>query len=277
MDHPYLKRLAVFILVLLAATAQATPTFRAAASKSASSTLPLTVSAPSGIATDDLEILIAVCPDANTISISTNGGGAWSAMTGTPITVASGMKLYIWWRQRGSGDTDPAVNGGGASPYIHATRLCYQAGTWDTTDPFEVETTGTETTSDTSFSFAAGVSTTVNNSLVCVVSTILRDSNLQSVPVCTNANLTSLASRYDQCTNVAAGGGFGMTEGTLATAGAVGTFANTYGAASPKSMIVFAIKPNSSSIKTVDGLAKASVKTAMGLAIASVKTIMGLP
>lgn len=219
----------------------ALPAFRAAGAKSAGTTGATTVAAPTGIATGDLEILIAEVRNADTCSISNDGGGAWSAVTGTPIGVAAGEKLYVWYRTRAGGDGDPQVTP--SADHVCAARLAYQAGTFDTSDPLEVETTGSETTSDTSYSFAPGVSTAGDDRLVLSISTILRDSNTASVPVCTNASLTALASRANYCTNSGAGGGFGVTEGAKAPAGSVGTFACTYGASSAKSYIAFAIKP----------------------------------
>ena len=266
------RALAILFLFTLAVEA-APPVFRAAGAKSNGTTSAVTVAAPTGLATGDLEILIAEVPTAATCSITTVGGGSWSAVTGTPITVAAGEKLYVWYRQRAGGDSDPAVTA--SADHVCAARLAYQTGTYNTSDPLDVETTGTETTSDTSYSFAPGVSTTVNDSLVLNISTILRDSNSASVPVCTNANLTALASRADYCTTSGLGGGFGVTEGRLAVAGAVGTFATTYAAVSPKSMIVFAIKPVSTTNKTVMGLTMSGVKTVADLAIASVKTLLG--
>lgn len=219
----------------------ALPVFRAAGAKSAGTTAAVTVSAPAGIATGDLEILIAEVPTAATCAITNNGGGAWAAMTGSPITVTAGERLYVWSRIRAGGDGDPQVTA--SADHVCAGRLAYQAGTFDTSDPFELETTSSETTSDTSFSWAPGGTTGGADRLVLVVSSILRDSNTASVPVCTNASLTALASRANYCTNSGAGGGFGVTEGARATAGSVGTFACTYAAASPKSYISFAIKP----------------------------------
>lgn len=219
----------------------ALPVFRAAGAKSAGTTAAVTVSAPTGVATGDLEILIAEVPTAATCSITNNGGGAWTAMTGSPITVAAGERLYVWSRIRVGGDGDPQVTA--SADHVCAARLAYQTGTFDTSDPFELETTSSETTSDTSFSWAPGGTTGGADRLVLVISSILRDSNTASVPVCTNASVTALASRANYCTNSGAGGGFGVTEGAKATAGTVGTFACTYAAASPKSYISFAIKP----------------------------------
>lgn len=217
------------------------PVFRAAGAKSAGTTGATTVSAPAGVAVGDLEILIAEVRNSDTCSVSSTGGGAWTAMTGTPVLVTGGETLYVWWRIRADGDGDPQVTP--SADHVCAARLAYQAGTFNTSDPFDQETTGTETTSDTSFSFAPGYSTTEDNSLCLVISTILRDSNTASVPICTNANQSSRASRANYCTSNGAGGGFGVTEGTLATAGAVGTWACTYATASAKAYIAFSIRP----------------------------------
>lgn len=260
----------------------ALPVFRAAGAKSAGTTGAVTVAAPAGVATGDLEILIAEVPTAATCSITNNGGGAWTAMTGSPITVAAGERLYVWSRIRAGGDGDPQVTA--SADHVCSARLAYQAGTFDTSDPFELETTSTETTSDTSFSWAPGGTTGGADRLVLVVSSILRDSNTASVPVCTNASLTSLASRANYCTNSGAGGGFGVTEGAKATAGTIGTFACTYGAASPKSYISFAIKPvgaqtlfGASSLTasvaiTTDGRRTTFSSSSLGLSFAAVSS-----
>lgn len=217
---------------------------------------------PAGIATGDLDIMVAMVPAGITLSITADGGGAWTAMTGTPVTETGARSLYVWSRTRVGGDGAPTVTAS-ANGIKAAVRLAYQTGTFDTSDPFEIETTGTEATVDDSFSFAPGTSTTGADRLVLVVSTILRDSNTPSVPVCTNANLTALASRSDFCTASGAGGGWGITEGALAAAGAVGTFATTYLATSAKAYISFAIKP------TTGTTANAGVATATGTANAA--------
>lgn len=220
----------------------ALPVFRAAGAKSEGATGTVTVSAPAGIATGDLEFLVTSTDTLGTASITSNGGGAWTAVSGTPITVSTGETLYVWWRIRAAGDSDPTVQA--TFDHCCAARLAYQGGTFDATTPLEIATTGTESTNDTSFSFAPGTTTAGLDRLVLVIATSITDSSSGQVPVCTNANLTSLASRANYNTLNGGGGGFGITEGARATAGAVGTFACTYATASPKAYISFAIRPS---------------------------------
>jgi hypothetical protein len=210
---------------------------------------------PLGLAAGDLDILVAATQNAGTLEVDHdfNGGvTAYTALTGSPVSVASGCKLYIWYRVVVAGDitNEPEVIVTGSTPTCMG-RLGYQTGTFNASSPLEIEATGAETTSDTSFSWAPGTTTGGADRLVLVVSTILRDSNTGSVPVCTNANLSSLASRINYNTNLGTGAGLGVTEGALATAGGVGTFACTYGAASPKAYASFAIKPPGASAHSV--------------------------
>lgn len=218
------------------------PVFRAAGAKSAGTTGAVTVAAPSGIAQSDLEILIATTIAGGSITITDIGGDTpWTALSCSPQDVTSGEKLYIWWRIRGSDDGDPIITPG--SDHSCACRLAYKAGTFSAVSPIEIATASTETTSDTSFSYAPGTSTTLANELVLCVATSGQDSNTAQVPVCTNSSLTSLASRANYETSNGGGGGFGVTQGTRATAGTVGTFACTYVTASTKAYMAFAIKP----------------------------------
>lgn len=220
----------------------ALPVFRAASAKSnaAQTTTP---ALPAGIQADDIILLVAVCPVANTISITANGSaGTWTAITGTPVAATAGSKLYVWWaRYGGSGSTGPTVQAS-ASDVIHAATLAY-SGCLASGSPINNQAVSTENTSDTSFSFATGISSSVNDCLAICVASILRDSNTGSVPVMTNASLASLNVRYNECTNTGVGGGFGVTEGAKATAGTLGTFACTYAASSAKAYAAFALAP----------------------------------
>ncbi len=228
----------------------ALPVFRAAGAKTTGTTSATTVSAPAGVATGDLEILIVTTIAGGSVTINDNGGSSWTACTVSPVDVASGEKLYVWWRVRQSGDGDPQVSAG--SDHFCAGRLAYQTGTFDVTAPLEIQASGTETTSDTSFSWAPGTSTTDTDRLVLCIATSGYDSNTGQVPVMSNANLSSLYSRANYNTNTGGGGGFGVTEGARAAAGAVGTFACTYSQSSPKAYISFAIKRVGTINRTID-------------------------
>lgn len=218
----------------------ALPLFRAAGAKSAGTTGATTVTAPAGVAVGDLEILVATTIAGGTISISNNGGSAWTAMT--PVDVTGGEKLYVWYRVRQTGDGDPQVTPG--SDHVNAARLAYVGGTFDSTTPIEGIVTGSEVTSDTSFSFAPGNSSTLNDSLVLAICTSGNDTNTaQFSAAFANANLTALALRAAYQTLNGGGGGFGLTEGARAVAGAVGTWSATLAAASSKAYISFVIRP----------------------------------
>jgi len=218
------------------------PEFRAAGAKSAGLAVATTVSAPAGVATGDLEVLIASTIAGATISITTAGGSAWTSLGNQDVT--GGERLYAWYRVRQGGDSDPQVTA--SSDHVCAARLAYKTGTFDTTTPIDNWTVSNETTSDTSFSWAPGFNTSVDNCKVLCVTTSGFDSNTAQVPVCTDASLSGLASRANYETSNGAGGGFGITEGYLGTAGGVGTFACTLVTASAKAYAAFAIRPNPS-------------------------------
>ena len=227
------------------------PIFRAAGAKFAGTTGATAVAAPSGVADGDLEVLVATTVAGGSVAISAAGGSAWSAMTGSPVDVTSGRELLRVVADSADRGQQPVRHPRGDR--VCAGRLAYQAGTFDPDDPFEIEAASAETTSDNSFSWAPGTSTADADRLVlCIYKSILRDSNTASVPVCTNAALSALASRANYCTNSGAGGGFGVTEGAKAAAGSVGTFACTYGASSPKAYLSFAIKPKPAAATVLD-------------------------
>ena len=220
----------------------ALPTFRAAGAKVAGTTAGLAVTAPAGVATGDLEILVASTIAGGTCSISAAGGSAWTAMTGSPQDVTGGEKLYVWWRIRQAGDSDPSVSA--ASDHFLAARMAITTGTFDPTTPFELAQAGSETTSDTSFSFATTGSTAGADRLCFCICTSGFDSNTHQVPAMTNAQLGSLTGRFtNHNTSNGAGGGFGCTSGTKVVAGALGTFACTIVTASSKAYIAFAVRP----------------------------------
>lgn len=216
----------------------ALPVFRAASAKAAGAA-SATPALPAGSAANDIVVLVAVCNDGETLSISANGSiGTWTEIA----TVTSGgwQTLKIWWGRYSSGTTGPTVA-------VTADHVCCATAGWSgcvpSGSPVDVSATGTEAASDTSFSFASGISSTVNDCIALCIASIQRDSNVASVPVMANSSLTSLASRLDHCTNTGTGGGYGLSEGAKATAGTLGTFTNTYATASGKTYLALALRP----------------------------------
>ena len=218
----------------------ALPVFRANSAKAAG-TGAVTPALPTGVVADDIVILVATTIAGGSISITANGSIAtWTAVTGSPIDVASGEKLYVWWGRYSSGSTGPTVTPGG-------NHCCAATAAWSgcitTGDPVNNQATGTETTSDTSLSFATGISTSVNDCMVLLASSSGVDSNTAQHSAQANANLSGVVERADYQTNSGGGGGFELVEGGLATAGAIGTWTATLATASPKAYISFALKP----------------------------------
>jgi len=213
--------------------------FRTAGVKAAG-TGAVSVSNPSGFVAGDLDILFAEVRDADTASITANGGTSWTALSGSPFTVTGGEKLYVWWRLSQSGDSAPTVTP--SADHVCAMRLAAAAGTFDVTDPIGYVQSGSESTVDASFSFSPGNSTDRGDVMMVCAATCLADSNTGQVPVMTNANLQSTTSRANYSTNSGAGGGFGITTGNLHAAGAVGTFACTMSSSSAKSYVSFGLR-----------------------------------
>src|SRR5690348_11937313 len=131
----------------------ALPVFRAAGAKTTGGPAEITIAAPAGVATGDLEILLGNSRGTSSLTLSRDGWCAWTVLTGSPLPI-SGVKFYIWWRGRQAGDSDAGLTAGSGS--IIGARLADQAGTFDTGTPVEIIATGSEATSDTSFSFAPG-------------------------------------------------------------------------------------------------------------------------
>jgi hypothetical protein len=235
----------------------AAPTFRAAGARSdgigAAANTP---GAPAGIATGDLEFLIAGTNDGNTIAITADGGGAWSTVIAS-ISVTNGSRIYCWYRIRAGGDGDPTL--AASAGHSMVSRFCYQTGTFDTADPLEAEASGSDAASDTSFSAAPGTSTSGSDRIVVCFGGGRRDSLTSNFTTLANATLSSLAHTNVFGTTAGAGNASIVTRGTLASAGSVGTFSGTVSVSTPDTWISFAIKPVAVVPSTVKNLAALGV------------------
>lgn len=225
------------------ATATSTiPTFRSVGTMAHGTTGTFSPGLPSGYAANDILILYGTTYTGGTLSITAAGSVTWNAMTGSPVDVASGDKLYIWWGRYSSGSTAPTLQASAdhGMGRILAFYNCYTGGT-----PIDVSATGTETTSDTSMSFATGLTTGYNNELVvCIFSTTYDPTSdtTSAFSAEANTNLASVTERSDNDINEGNGGGAGSCTGTLVVNGAVGTFTATYAQSSPKSYMAFALR-----------------------------------
>jgi hypothetical protein len=216
-------------------------TFRATGAVNYGTTSAISPALPTGLVNNDVCILVASTIAGGSITITANGSiGTWTPISGSPINVTGGEKLYVWWGRYSSGSTAPSLQAG--SDHIVARITSYYNVSTDA-NPIDVAATGTEATSDTSFSFATGLTTTANNEMCIAVCSTGYDVNSTAMfSTMANTSLTSLAERMDNVRNSGGGGGFGMAQGFKATAGTMGTFTSTLTYASPKAYIAFALK-----------------------------------
>lgn len=219
----------------------ALPVFRAQTATKASGTGAVSPALPTGLVANDLCILVASTIAGGSISITTAGSITWTAVSGSPVDVTGGEKLYVWWGRYSSGSTAPTVTPG--SDHCLAGIMAY-SGCCNGSGVIGVTASGTEVTSDTSFSFVTGISSAVDDCLAaCVVSTGV-SSNSSQFTNSTNAALGGLGSaRLNFATNSGGGGGFGVFTGSKVTAGSLGTWTATLLAASAKSYLVFTLVP----------------------------------
>jgi hypothetical protein len=214
------------------------PTYRATGAVE-SGTGAITPALPDSMSPNDIVILVAGTIAGGSISITANGSiTTWTALAGSPIDVTGGEKLYVWWGRWASGTTGPTLTPG--SNHCIARTIayynCYAGGS-----PIDVSATGTETTSDQSFSFATGLTSTYNNELAIAICSTGTDTTTAQFSTMANTSLASLTERMDSETTSGGGGGFALDEGTKITAGTLGTWTSTLGTASPKAYISFAL------------------------------------
>jgi len=82
-------------------------------SAEATGTGAVTPALPASMVSGDICILVATTIVAGTVTITASGSiTTWTALTGSPIDVALGEKLYVWWGRWTSGTTGPTVTPG---------------------------------------------------------------------------------------------------------------------------------------------------------------------
>jgi hypothetical protein len=239
-------KLAILLLLIAPSLYAQVATYRGESASLVQSATAASPVAPSGLATGDLEIMAATTEFGQTLSITTAGGSSWTALTGSPVngTTGAGEVLYVWWRIRQSGDSDPTVTASG--DHVGGYRMAIQVGTFDSVTPIEIENTGSEnTTADTSYSYAPGTTTLGANRLVFAIAASTADFATVTVTAAANATLANVANTNFINATSGNGGGSNACRGELATAGSVGTFSATWGNATKKNYCSFAVRPAS--------------------------------
>src|SRR3972149_3155520 len=100
---------------------------------------------PGSMSSGAIVILSATTIAGATITMTAVGSIAtWTQVTGSPVDVTGGDKLYVWWGLWTSGTTGPTVST--SSDHICSGTVAY-SGCNDSV-PINTQATGSETTSD---------------------------------------------------------------------------------------------------------------------------------
>lgn len=196
---------------------------------------------PTNVQPDDLVLMFVTLEE--TATLTTVPPTGWTSV-GAAVSVTAGGKLYCFWKKWAVGDTAPNLFWTPTTDGGEAIMVAIHADTWDLSTPFEIYNTATEATVDTSWSYAPGTSTTVANTLNWAVYTNHVDTGTgQGVGTPTNASMSSITGRFNANTAGGLGAGFFGVTGQRATAGSVGTWAQTLTTASAKAYASFAVRP----------------------------------
>src|SRR3990167_2115722 len=165
--------------------------FRAAGAKATDGTDPfsITPALPAGMSANDIVILVVATESTGTASLTVDGSVTpWTAITGSPVDVTGGKKLYVWWGRWASGTTGPTIT---ATTNMIIAATAAWSGCDTTSSVINNQANGNEDTADTSLSFVTGISTTVANCMVLLISTDDTDSNTAQHSSQANSNLRS--------------------------------------------------------------------------------------
>lgn len=202
--------------------------------------------APAGITAGDLDIVIGVTDENSTLTIDTGtpegGLPAWNLWFNGSLAGAG--LLRIWYRIKLASSTDVQLRE--SADFFTACRIAVTVNTFNPYVPLELSASGSEATSDTSFSFATGTSTTGIDRLCFVVCTSGVDSATpQGGTNTANTSLTSVTAtpiaNYQSASGT--GGGFFVATGIRAASGTTGTWTNTMVSATTKAYAAFCIAP----------------------------------
>lgn len=219
----------------------AAPTFRAAGAIS-SGTGARTPGAPTGLAADDVELLLVETAN-EAVTLSTTAGFAELTNDGGQGTAGStdATRMTVFWRRWDGVAGNPTV--ADAGNHVICIRLAF-IGCITTGDPWDVFGSNQQTSATTSGS-VSGVTTTVDET--CIVSVCAQDlpdsNNTSQFSGWTNANLVSITESSDNSRNSGNGGAIGSSHGELASAGATGATTFTAATSSLKSNVMVALMP----------------------------------
>jgi len=199
------------------------PTF-VAAGASAANLSAITVNYPTGWANGDVLLLFV-----QTSNQGVTAPTGWTELTSSPQGTGTGgnagsVGLSAFWRVAQTGDSGSvSVADGGNHQY--GVIVAYRGVDTSGATPFDVTPVGgVQSTATTSGATGTSVTTSTADAMVVVAFADAYDSILTSFSSWANSNLTSVTERFDDGgTSVGTGGGVGIADGVMASAGAVGS------------------------------------------------------
>jgi len=197
----------------------------------------VTPALPTGIAKDDVLLLIAESKSGEVVTVADPKGGQWTEVTNSPQD-STDSRLTVFWSRYNGFQEAPVTNDPGdhICCFIIAYRGCSLSG-----NPWNITVGGVDNVSNTALS-ATGGTTTVDGCLIVVIASTGADTDTPQYSGWTNVGLLSITERQDACTAFGVGGGAGLASGERVTAGAFGATTATLATASTKAFLTIALR-----------------------------------
>ena len=198
----------------------------------------LTVPYPGGYTAilDDLALSFIETESADVVTPPTN----WAVITSSTVSSGTTTKLWVLWRRLTASEATPSIADAGNHM---GGRMIILRGVINTGNPWDVFSSTTELTADTTVSIPAVTTTVVDCLILDAFGTGQDVASTAGATGWTNANLGSLTEQMDNWVATGLGGGFAMATGTKATIGSTGATTATLSlTANFKTLIKIAIK-----------------------------------
>lgn len=207
----------------------ALPTVRGVSAAKAEGTTTVSPTIPSGTATGELMLLLCEYANTGTPTISAQAGGNWTLVGNAEALSGTIAGIAVFYDYYNGTQTAPTVTTPGNHGLARIMTITgARAGEGSTLGGLSADLADTDL--GTTCTLASGLTTTQNDCLI-VLAAASNDDNPTFGATWTNANLGSITVQVSDTTIQGNDGSLEVVTGTLATAGAVGTFTNTFTAA----------------------------------------------
>lgn len=187
----------------------------------------LAVTPPAHVANDILLLGVLVRGQTDSVSVTSTGGGTWTAMTGSPFDRSTVSRYWFFWLRATSAAETASVAFTGTAGDAYAWIITYR-GARTTGDPWEVK--GTPQTNTTDPAVLTGITALTNESLI--VAALLGEDNNNATIATTGTDPASYTIHYDE-TVTGADAMVGFSEGTQSVTGATGNISVDFDVAVP--------------------------------------------